>query len=383
MNELEFASKHLGKFKIKGAEIVPTLCPFCSGGDSRDKNTFALNSENHTYNCKRGSCGKSGHFTELCKEYGESNDSQKTVYVTKKYKTPEPVTEKPTDAVTEYLNSRKINSDTIAQYGISSKDGNMVLPFYRTAEDFSENKPTFIKYRKPRKIPHGERKMWREADTEPILFGMHLCDPSRKMLYITEGELDCMVIYQASEGSINVVSVPSGAEDFTWIETCESFIKKYENITVFGDSDAPGQKMVSDISKKLSEHTIYIPDYDAYKGCKDANEIYFRYGRDGIASVISSMHLQPITGLIDLSEIKAVQWNKIGRVMTGIPALDYTTGGLLDGDLSVWTGKRGEGKSSFLNQIAIESIQQNINVCIYSAEMPSERLKDQINYSSR
>jgi twinkle protein len=379
MNEFEFASRHFGEFKVKGAEIVPTLCPLCNGGGSRDKNTFALNTENHTYNCKRGSCGASGRFSELCKIYGESSDGQKSVYVRKRYKLPEPITEKPADKVTEYLKSRLITEDTIVKYGISSKDGNIAIPFYRTTEDFADNKPTFIKYRKPQKIPHGERKMWREAETEPILFGMHLCNPSNRMLYITEGEFDCMILHQVGGGSINVVSVPSGAEDFAWIETCESFLAQFENISVFGDADAPGQKMVGDIIKKLTEHVVCLPDYDSYRGCKDANEIYFRYGQDGIAGVLGSMHAQPVTGLIDLSEIKAVQWNKIGRMMTGIPALDYATGGLRDGDLSVWTGKRGEGKSSFLNQIAIESVQQDKNVCIYSAELDSRLIKDQIN----
>lgn len=379
MNEIEFAKAHLGDFTIKGAEIIPTYCPFCHGGDNRDKNKFALNTENHTYNCKRGSCGQKGHFSELCKIFGEKMDDQKTVYVRKKYKMPEPVIEKPIDTVAEYLKSRLINEDTIEKFGISSKDGNMVIPFYKTAEDFTEKKPTFIKYRKPQKIPHGERKMWREADTEPILFGMHLCDSEKKMLYITEGEIDAMALYQATDGCLNVVSVPSGSEDFTWIETCEKFIAQYDNITVFGDSDAAGQKMINDISKKLSEKTVCVPDYDSYQGCKDVNEILYRHGQEGIIAVLSTMHPQPITGLIDLAEIKAVQWNKIGRMMSGIPGLDYTTGGLRDGDLTVWTGKRGEGKSSFLNQMALEAIEQDKIVCIYSAELESRIIKDQIN----
>lgn len=102
-------------------------------------------------------------------------------------------------------------------------------------------------------------------------------------------------------------------------------------------------------------------------------------GQDGIAGVLTSMKPQPVTGLLDLAEVRPVELSNIGRVMTGIYGLDYATGGMLDGDLSVWTSRRGEGKSSFLNQIAIESIEQCANVCIYSGEVPADRLKYQIN----
>ena len=62
MNEIEYARSFLGAFKVKADEIIPSLCPFCNGGDHQDKDTFALNFENHTYNCRRGSCGQKGHF---------------------------------------------------------------------------------------------------------------------------------------------------------------------------------------------------------------------------------------------------------------------------------------------------------------------------------
>lgn len=388
MNEFEFADRYLGEYNVKGAEIIPTFCPFCKGGNHREKYKFALNSENHTYNCKRASCGKKGHFSELCHEFGESLDREKgnyikPAYVKKTYKPSRAAVLSPSDKVTAYINSRKISSETMKAYGIgTAAEGNIIFPFYRTAEDFTEKKATFIKYRKPQKLPPGESKMWREAGTEPILFGLHLCDPVRKVLYITEGEFDCMILYQASEGMINVVSVPSGTEDFAWIETCDSILKQYDNIAFFGDSDSPGKKMLADISAKLSDKKILIPDFDTYRGCKDANEIFFTKGSEGIEEVLASMKIKPVTGVINLADIRKTDISNIGRVMTGIPALDYATSGMLDGNLTVWTGKRGEGKSSFLNQMAVECVEQGVNVCIYSGESTGEELKSQIDLCS-
>jgi len=72
----EFAQKHFRQYKIKGNEIVPTYCPFCHGGQRSDKETFALNLDKGTYNCKRGKCGVAGSFYQLCKEFGETPTQQ-------------------------------------------------------------------------------------------------------------------------------------------------------------------------------------------------------------------------------------------------------------------------------------------------------------------
>lgn len=381
MNELEFANAYLGEYKSHGSEIIPMHCPFCHGGDGRDKYTFALNVENHTYNCKRASCGEKGHFKELCDKYGVAMEREQTVYKPKK-KTYKPATTpigQITNAAMDYLGKRKITKETAALYGISADgNGNIIIPYYRTKEAFSEAKPTFVKFRPARKIEKGERKMWREADTEPILFGLHLCDPKRKTLYITEGEFDCMTLRQITGGAFNIASVPSGAEDFTWVETCENELEQYDSIAVIGDADVPGQKMALDIDNKFPDKNVKLPDYAMYHGCKDANELFFRHGETAVAEMIKSCRPKPVDGLINIGDIIPVDYTQIGRFLTNIKPLDKIMGGMYDGDISVWTGKRAEGKSTMINQIAISAINQGVNVCMYSGEVPRDRLKYQL-----
>lgn len=379
MNEIEYARNFLGTFKVKSDEIIPTLCPFCNGGDHQDKDTFALNMENHTFNCRRGSCGKSGHFSELLKSVGESFKGQTEYRSVKAYKKSATETKAPTDKVTAYLSARKINQDTAKAFGICSDGtGNMVFPFYRTADDKEQNTPTFLKFRKPEKLAPGERKMWREADTEPILYGLHLCNPERNTLYITEGEFDCMAVYQAIDGMVNVVSVPSGAQDFSWIETCQEELSQYKIIAVLGDNDSAGQKMISDLNTKFADKIVTKPDFKSYRAAKDANEMLYRYGPECIAEAMSSMKALPVEGLINFSDIRRVNLSDIPKTIIGIPSLDKAVGGFLEGDLSVWTGKTGEGKSSVINQLIIETIEQKKNVCVYSGEIPDYMLRYQI-----
>ena len=61
-------------------------------------------------------------------------------------------------------------------------------------------------------------------------------------------------------------------------------------------------------------------------------------------------------------------------IRSGTYQLDNLIRGFALGQLSVWSGSNGSGKSSFLNQITLESIEQNFNVAVYSGELENTRL---------
>lgn len=388
MTEFEYANMYLGDFKVVGNEIKPLYCPFCGGGNHQDRYTFALNMENHTFNCLRGSCGVKGHFSELCREknlrYDDPADpAPRPKAPAKKYKKPDtklfPL-ENDSPAMT-YMQKRRLSPSIIAYFGVlRDGQGNIALPFYRSSEDRKTASPTFVKYRPPRKVEKGERKMWRETGAEPILFGMDLCTFGTKSLIITEGEFDCMAAFQAfsEKRPMNVVSVPSGAEDFTWLDTCADFIERFGKIVILGDSDEPGKKMAAELVKKLPGKNILLPDYDAYLGCKDMNELLVRHGEQAVVNALAAVKETPVEGLINFADVQMTDILKIPRTLSGIKSLDKKVGGFLEGDLTVWTGKRGCGKSSVLNQIGLDAIDQGKNLCIYSGEIPADRLKYQI-----
>lgn len=374
LDELEFARKYLGEFKIKGDEIIPRFCPYCNGGQHKDKDTFALNVENHLFKCLRGSCGRQGSFKTLLRDFGEEQVKVYQQRTRMQYKEPTPVETALEREEADYIRTRGITDETSKVFGVGVNDnGEVVFPFFETAEAFDNNKPTFIKYRPAHKIKKGESKARREKNTKPILFGMHLCSPDNGRLYIFEGEFDCMVGYQCSE-VLNCVSVPSGCKDFTWIDTCADFIEQYREIAIIGDNDAAGQEMMQTLSKKL-DAAVYLPDFALYDGNKDANEILFRCGAERVKEIMDTVRIIPVYGVVNISDIAQVDIESIPRHLSGIKALDRMTGGLYMGDLDVWTGKRGEGKSTILTQILLESIKQGYKCCIYSGEIPKSRFK--------
>jgi len=190
MNVYDFSKRYLEPYSVKGNEIIPKYCPYCHGGQHSDKDTFALNTEKLTFNCRRGSCDKTGTFRQLCKDFGEEADNTDTFGYSgsqKQYKKPETKIEAINNQAETYLTLRKLSKPTIEEFKTGCDDkGNMVFPFFN-----AKNELEFVKFRPARKLEKGEKKAWREEGTKPILFGMNLCDPQYP-LCIFEGEIDAM-----------------------------------------------------------------------------------------------------------------------------------------------------------------------------------------------
>lgn len=373
MTPMEFARAFMHPYQEKGNEIVPVHCPYCHGGEKGDKYTAAMNAQTGAFNCKRGSCGKEVSFYQLCKDFNVKSDSESAestigIYMPKKYTKPKTEVKPIATATEQYLALRKISKATMDFYGVGSDDkGNIIFPYRDETGDL-----TFVKFRPARKIQKGERKMWRESGTKPILFGMDLCD-NQFPLTVFEGEIDAM---SGKEANIpNCVSIPSGSEDFTWLDTCWDFVHSFKTVVLFGDNDEAGKKMIDVLKTRLADLEVKIVEHPY----KDANELLFKDGVKPIIKCWSAAKAVPPFGLINLADVEPIDIKQIPKTLSGIYELDKAIGGFLDGELSVWTGKRGEGKSTILGQMLIESVEQGNPVCAYSGELRKDRFQYWIN----
>jgi twinkle protein len=283
----------------------------------------------------------------------------------------------PTEKIYEYFEKRKISRATVDAFKIKSdENGMIVFPFYENGIN------VFEKFRRPWKPNENEKKMkeWRFPGAKPVLFGMDMCVFSQP-LTITEGEIDCMSLYEA--GIQNVVSVPSGCDDMSWVEHCWDWLEKFKTIILFGDNDEPGRKMVQTLAKRLDESRCRIvEDYpDSPRGgqCKDANEILLLLGPFELLDMIENAKEIPVKGLIDLSTVVPIDPTTVPRIKTNIPKLDSLTGGLLEGGVSVIVGKAGSGKSCLANGIILNAVEQGFTVCLYTGEFTVARAQYWLN----
>lgn len=78
---------------------------------------------------------------------------------------------------------------------------------------------------------------------------------------------------------------------------------------------------------------------------------------------------------MSLSSIKKVDITKLEKVKTGFTELDYRIGGLYMSEVTVLSGSNASGKSSWLNTLLLNIIQQDYKVALWSGELRSDILK--------
>ena len=363
---LDFANYIGAEAKQKGNELFFKYCPRCKGGGG-DKETFSINLENGAFKCFRASCDYHGHFVELARDFGFKLDDEQE----RKYrKLPQPKIESKPKAI-EWLEKRGISADVVKKYKITVQKDNdniLVFPFYD-----EQGVMQFVKYRKMDFDKEKDKnKEWCEKDTMPILFGMAQCEDFSRLV-ITEGQIDSLSV--ASCGIKNAVSVPTGALGFTWLANCWDWINKFEEIVVFGDYEKGKITLIETLEKRI-QGKVKCVRWEDYLCEKDANDILRKYGKDAIIKAVENAELREVKYVKRLANVEAVNLADLPKIKTGIRQLDRVCGGLLRGHVVLLSGKRGEGKSTFMSQIVAEAIEQDNAVFVYSGELPNYHFKN-------
>lgn len=369
LTPVELVDKYLGEYKDKGRELNVKHCPYCGPNNKSDNQwKFYVNKDTGTFDCKRAKkCGASGSFYDLAKHFNaedeiEYNNDYKTNK--KKYKKPNIKLEEITDKkLLKYLKLRGFDENTIKKCDIKQKDhyDGKIIAF----EYYYKDRLTFIKYRNLKKKGDG-RQYWREKDTKPILWNMDNINRDKPVV-ITEGEFDAMDIIQS--GYENVVSIPSGSEDFSWIDNCWGFLKKIDKFIIWSDNDKAGKDFENEVVSKLGEENCKTVNIEGNR-INDANEMLYKQGENKVMEMIEKAEKVDIEGIIRLADVEYFDTTDIEAVESGIKELDKYINGFAMGEISIWTGENESGKSTFLSQMLIESLDQGYNVCAFSGELP-------------
>lgn len=379
----EFARASRIQTKQRGDELQFLSCPYCRGGKNGDKGTFSISLVTGQFKCLRSSCSVSGNIITLARDFdyfslGKDIDAyyqtgkQKRFRRFKKMENIKPKTE----AIT-YLESRKITAATAEKYQITvqSKHENiLVFPFL----DEKGNMP-FIKYRKTDFNPAVDKgKEWCEANCKPILFGMYQCNLDNKTLVLTEGQIDSLSV--AESGIENAVSVPFGKNGFTWIPYCWEWMQNFDTLIVFGDCEN-GTITLLDEMRKRFEGTVKAVRQQDYKGCKDANELLQKYGKEAVKQAVNNAERVAIDRVKEIADIEAVDLFSLPKISTGITGIDKVlSGGIYLGQTVILTGKRGDGKSTLGSQILANALDNGKSVFAYSGELPDYFFKRWLDF---
>ena len=362
------------KRSTSGTQFILEECPGCG-----EPGCFAIG-ENGLYNCLRlNNCGISGGFEKFQQFYGKTNhtldklnnNSFVNKTTEKEFRIPKIPMMKLSNANYNYLiNKRKISKDTIDKSRMfNGVRGEICFPYYKNGK--LVNVKHFIPATDTEK-----KKVWAEKDCRLCLFGQDNISEF-DYLIICEGEIDQLSITEY--GLKNVVSVPGGAGNLKWIESDWDFLDKFKEIYLCMDVDSAGQQHIRKMVSRLGNwrvKNILLPR-------KDANECL----KDGIISeeILKCFENAEEFGPVELKtagdfcvDVLDMFRNpkKYEGFRTGFDGLDKVIKGWRRGEVTIWSGQNGAGKTTILNQSCLYMGKNNINVCVASLELkPSRYLK--------
>ena len=371
-------AKHVGiPAREYGNELWLKICPYCRK-DDRNKKKFSINLETGQFHCFRASCAAHGNMITLAKDFGFKLDRATNVYygIEHRYfrrfpKRTEPIAPKP--FAVKFMAGRGISEAVVERYQLTTKKNDetvLVFPFIN-----QDGNIEFIKYRNT-DADRIEKagKEWCEKDCKPILFGMYQCNTDNSRLIITEGQIDSLSVSES--GIENAVSVPLGANGFTWIPYCWDWVLQFKEMVVFGDHEHGHITLLDELARRFGGNMIIKHvQPEAYRDCKDANEILQRYGPEAVREAVETAEIVPDRRVVDVSAIDYMSITEKEHFSTGIGHLDGMIGGYYMGDLNVITGKRGEGKSTLASQMLTFALKNGYPVFAYSGEL------DNVNFA--
>lgn len=372
---LEIA-KHLNvqnydEVKMKGS------CPF---GHSDSNPSFIWDKKSKCFTCF--SCGKRYSILDMYTEmegsylagikrlFKETNIAynfkgqkiSKEEYLLN-YKYPKEETNSKIDKVAEYLGKRGISENTINYLGVKQdKYGNIVFE----SRDI-DGTLLCVKYRKSEKVKSGEPKMWYQKDASncPILWNVEKIDLT-KPLAIVEGHIDVMSVVES--GWTNVVTIPNGASDTSWIQFNYDFLENFNEIILWFDNDSAGRNGLNNTIKRLGEYRCKIitpeqSDEDAIEKYyqqynedlhirkTDANNVLLACGKDRIIQLINTAEEIPVKNITYLMDADPSSIEDLEKFPTGIKGIDDMLYGNIFPSLVIYSGSAGcvDADTEFFN----------------------------------
>lgn len=184
----------------------------------------------------------------------------------------------------------------------------------------------------------------------------------------------CTDLEDAAVLQINAVALPAGGTAENLIKA-RTFLEAFPFVLVVGPDENKRRDLADALRENVPSVEVCITSNGVYRGCTSLKELREKHGLSALENLWQDCDELPPYGLLEISSVDRVDISKQPHTTSGIPALDKLIGGLFDGELSVWTGKTKQGKSTILGLVILAAIREGRKVCVYSGELPSWRYK--------
>ena len=155
----------------------------------------------------------------------------------------------------------------------------------------------------------------------------------------------------------------------------KAFLETFSFVLVVGADPWHVRVQAADaLRRQVPAVEVCVTAQSAYRGCTSVRELRDTCGLEAVNSLWEDAEEMPPYGLLEIFRRGAGGYQCHPPYPTGIPALDQLIGGY-DGEVTVWTGKRKEGKSTIVGLVILSVIRAGRKVLVYSGELPAWRYK--------
>jgi twinkle protein len=227
----------------------------------------------------------------------------------------------------------------------------------------------------------GKKQTLVEANCQPSLFGWKVIKSNDRVVTICEGEIDAMSLFQYGHPALSVPFGGGKGDKQQWIEYEWENLQQFETVHVCMDNDEEGEVATNELINRLGRHRCKVVKLPL----KDANECL----KQGISKeeidrcFVEAKSLDPVE-LKRASRFKEQTKERFyppdGKVL-GVEGPFQKLKNKLRfraGELSVWVGINGHGKSQMLGQFTMHFAHQGQKICIASLEMKPEATLERI-----
>ena len=349
---MEIDYEKLEKFGIANDGKKKQFCPECHANrtDKRDK-SLSVDWDKCIAHCHY--CGKNFFFGKTDKSDKEETATRKKEE-TKEYKKPGILTnqEPLDDNMKAWFEGRGIPVEIAVAEGIVKACRKMpqtdkpekCIVFPYAADGTLVN----------RKYRDGAKHFMLEKDARLTPWRIDRIKETPECI-ITEGEMDALSFIVA--GYDYVISVPNGAQkNLTYLDDfIESHFENKSRIYIAADTDSKGLELRAELVRRFGEEKCRIVTYG--EGCKDANELLIQSGAEALRLAIAEAQEVPLEGIFTAEDVKdellALFEKGLQKGATlGMGELDDLLS-VEVGRLMIVTGIPGDGKSEFLDEMAV------------------------------
>lgn len=391
MTPIQYIRNKGFEYKIQSNQAVLKVCPFC--GDS--KYHFYMDQTEGAFFCHK--CQERGNLITLQKHFGDfeprretqhtkpqgnvkqafpeqGNGSKAALNPERAVKAHERLLRDP-QALNYVTEIRGLSLETVKSFKLGlevDQAGKWI-----TIPHYQGNKLVNIKFRS---LPPAEKTFRRVANCKSVLFNGDILQERPATVYLCEGEIDALALWDRGEKSVVGATTGAGSFDPSWVDQ----LQDVQKIIIVYDSDDAGQKGAREVARRLGYDRCYnvvLPDG------QDVND-YFNTGysiADFIGYVAENARQFDIAGIMTFEDgLKRLldETEKPDRengVRTGFIDVDrIIRAGFLPGELVVLSAPPKIGKSTWALQVCTHNALQRIPSLFFCLEMRPTRIIEKV-----